>query len=1194
MFKEFFLFEIKQCLKRPLIPIFFLINFLMAFAATASERIVIGATSSEAFVNSPYSIFLITSIMSIVGIFMTTAIVAQAMLRDDTNNYSAILYTAPIDKWSYLGGRLSAAILLSLIPILAVLIGVFVGSISPLVDPANVGQTQWLAYLQAFLWVGLPNTILIGSIAFVFASLSRSTVYTFIGAVCVLMLYVLSMGLASGLENEAMAMLCDPLGINSFQLITKYWTKVEMNSQLIGWPFPFLLNRILWMLVATAFLVIGFLRFTFAYSTKSKKPKPKVEQSTQLVESMSAPLQVDINTGGFAQLRLLLAQVKMEFTGLVKSKAFLILLVLSFFNMLGSITGVQSWFGTGNYPVTYLMVEAIRNSFHLLMLGIILFYSGTIIWREREHKMDEIFDATPFPSSMPALAKFTALALMTAVILLVAMAAGALTQASSGYYNFEWSVYLREFMLYDFLGFLSFIVLSMLIHTFVNNKYLGFFLFVTVAVALVFAPSALNITSNLAIFGQTPSYIYSDMNAWGAYANDLAWFHVYWLLASALLWLSLVLFWVRGKTTGIKHRFRIAAQRFTLKYATLMLSLFAIWAGTAGFLWYQTEVVSTERTEQENILRSAFYEQAYKKYQHIAQPRITKVDWLVEVDPEMRSLSFEAQLEARNKTDQIITEMHFSIQDRYSPKVRIPGARLMYEDSLGLYEIYQLPQPLAPGQSLQYSITGQYYPPSVENELSNTQVVENGTFVGNYQLLPLIGYDSAAEISNAKDRAEHGLSKRADDRKLHANCSHSCSNSYISTDADWVEISAVIGTSKDQIAIAPGTLTKDWQEGSRHYFKYELQQPVLNFFSFVSGRYAVKRAPWTSPDGKQVDLEVYYHPGHEYNVDKMLEALAHSLEYYTCHFSAYPHEQARIIEFPRYQTFAQAFPGTMPYSESMGFIANLNDPDDIDMVYYVVAHEMAHQWWAHQVIGADVDGATMLSESFAQYSALMVMKERYGETYMKRFLRYEMDRYLRGRGAKDQTETALMYTGNQPYIHYRKGSVVMYCLQDYIGEETLNEALQEYAEAVSYQEPPYTTSLDAMTYIRAATPDTLQYLVQDLFEEITLYNNKMVEATSQPVEGGKYAVKLKLFVEKIYADSTGLETSTVLRDYIDIAVFGEGDKVLSKERRLFTKGEEELLVFVDEAPISAAIDPDCLLIDRVSEDNVLGISEEGF
>jgi ABC-2 type transport system permease protein len=58
----------------------------------------------------------------------------------------------------------------------------------------------------------------------------------------------------------------------------------------------------------------------------------------------------------------------------------------------------------------------------------------------------------------------------------------------------------------------------------------------------------------------------------------------------------------------------------------------------------------------------------------------------------------------------------------------------------------------------------------------------------------------------------------------------------------------------------------------------------------------------------------------------------------------------------------------MPYSESIGFITDLTAKEDIDMVFYVVAHETGHQWWAHQVMGADMQGSTLLSESMSQYS----------------------------------------------------------------------------------------------------------------------------------------------------------------------------------------------------------------------------------
>src|SRR5690606_34423307 len=143
---------------------------------------------------------------------------------------------------------------------------------------------------------------------------------------------------------------------------------------------------------------------------------------------------------------------------------------------------------------------------------------------------------------------------------------------------------------------------------------------------------------------------------------------------------------------------------------------------------------------------------------------------------------------------------------------------------------------------------------------------------------------------------------------------------YVDTDADWVTFEATVSTSPDQLAVAPGSLMKEWEENGRKYFHYKLFKPVLNFYSFISARYEVEKDSWTSPEGGQVDVEIYYHPGHEYNVPRMLNSIKNSLTYYSKNFSPYPHQQARIIEFPRYASFAQAFPGTMPYSESIGFI----------------------------------------------------------------------------------------------------------------------------------------------------------------------------------------------------------------------------------------------------------------------------------
>src|SRR4029450_13592225 len=105
----------------------------------------------------------------------------------------------------------------------------------------------------------------------------------------------------------------------------------------------------------------------------------------------------------------------------------------------------------------------------------------------------------------------------------------------------------------------------------------------------------------------------------------------------------------------------------------------------------------------------------------------------------------------------------------------------------------------------------------------------------------------------------------------------------------------------------------------------------------------------------------------------------------------------------------------------------------IDYVSYVTAHELGHQYWAHQVIGARMQGATLLSETLAQYSALMVMKHTYGEDKISRFLQFELDNYLSNRGQEGIEELPLARVENPGYIHYRKGSLVMYLLQERLG-----------------------------------------------------------------------------------------------------------------------------------------------------------------
>src|SRR6185369_17927768 len=116
---------------------------------------------------------------------------------------------------------------------------------------------------------------------------------------------------------------------------------------------------------------------------------------------------------------------------------------------------------------------------------------------------------------------------------------------------------------------------------------------------------------------------------------------------------------------------------------------------------------------------------------------------------------------------------------------------------------------------------------------------------------------------------------------------------------------------------------------------------------------------------------------------------------------------------------------------------------------------------------------TVTSETLAQYSALMVLKHLYGPDKIRRFLKYELDNYLRSRQGEVVEEVPLERVENQAYIHYRKGALVMYLLQEPLGEAAVNRALRRLLERYRFHGAPYPRSIDLIRLLReeAHTPE---------------------------------------------------------------------------------------------------------------------------
>jgi ABC-2 type transport system permease protein len=842
------------------------------------------------------------------------------------------------------------------------------------------------------------------------------------------------------------------------------------------------------------------------------------------------------------------------------------------------------------YMVTYKVIEDAVQSIGLYAMIFVIFYSGTIVWRDRETKMDELVGASPASNAVLFSSKLVGLILAFALLNLIACCCGILIQFYSGFYHIDVIQYV-VYILETTVAGTVFIAFCLAVQVYSPNKFLGFFFCLIPIVILPIVFSLLEWDLFLLDFNDNGESVpYSDMNGYGSTFIQWPIFRFYWTSIAAFLCLLSVLLYARGKEKTIVSRFKLSKYFYNAKYKLAMLICLLIVIVFGSFIYYEKRVVADHTPVKGAEKRQADYEKTYKKYQSLPQPRIVATTVNVDMYTKSKELHVTGVYTLKNKNAVAIDSIYINYIggkkssftfSKLNPTT--PFKEVLADKENGI-KIFKLQQPLQPNDSINFEFDVWYKPLSYFDK-ANSPIVGNGTFISN-NYFPSLGYEENAELGENKAREEYKLKPKA--RMAKVTDSAARMNNYISNDADWIRFETTVSTDEGQTAIAPGYLQKEWSKDGRHYFTYKMDSPILNFYSFLSAKYDVKKDKWND-----VNIEIYYNKGHEYNIDRMIKGVKKALDYYTVNFGPYQHRQVRIIEFPRYQSFAQSFPNTIPFSESIGFITKVeDDADKIDVPFYITAHEVAHQWWAHQVIGGNVQGSVLMSETMSQYSALMVMEKEYGKDAMKKFLKYEMDKYLKGRTFESKGELPLMLTENQQYIHYNKGSVIMYALKDYIGEANLNNAVKAYLNKVKFQEPMYTNSIEFVDYLKKATPDSLQYLVIDMFEKITLYENYVKKLDYKKISEKEYKVTVTLGCAKFYADSTGNLKRGTVNDFVDIGIFNTA-KLKNKDVEkplLFTRvkmdAPEKTFEFtVTEKPVSAGIDPYLKLIDRTPKNN---------
>lgn len=1212
-FAQIFGFEFRYQLRHfstwLLFVIFFVFGFFILRMVTLSDG---------THLNAPGTIAFFTVMGSVIWLVIGGAVAGDAATRDVSTRMHPISYTLPVSKKAFLGGRFLAVLSINALMLIVLYAGFALSLYGPNVKTISLGPFRLASWLTNYAFLAFPTVLATTAIQFTSAALSRRAIASYIASIVIIFFSQFAgTTVRFALEWKTIGSMMDLLG-TSLMAEMEGWAPIDKNTRLIALEGSWLWNRIVWFCIATAALVYGYMRFKVGHHVpKNSKSKHKklsdasdINATHESTESKSTYGDVSIKPafGIRSNIAQTLAIAFASFRTIAGSRAGLTIVGILALGTGMFATEYMQWY---NVPFIARTQEVLRilspslGSFKTQWVVIPLltiFYAGELVWREREAGLHELTDTSPVRESVMFIGKFAGLALIIATWVGMMMASGIINQLVMGYHPeswlFELSVYVKALFGIQFTNYLLFAALVFSIHILVNQKYVGhivaFFFY-----GYILYASMLGVEHQLLIFASDTGWSFSDMVGFGPFIKPWLWFKLYWASWSIFIAVISILAWVRSKESGFKTRLDLAKNRFGGHRLAIAIAGILL-VTTGAYLFYNINILNDYKGHEERSQMRAEYERRYGKYEHATQPILAGTKLNVEIYPDRGEADMHVSYHLINGSNKVIDTLHFSlVPGRLIKNVSFdrPAVPVVIDEEHG-YLIYALKKPLAPGNAVDMSFDLNIRQTGISNNGIETAVVANGSHIDSNDWMPIIGYYADRQLRGAQEREKYGLPPRPERASL-----YDVAERYDARHATPMNFEAVVGTSEDQVAIAPGKLQRTWTENGRKYYHYATQAPITREFAFFSARYAVLECKWfphrsSSADSaadsiaKAVTIQIYHHPGHDENVDRMMKSVKASLSIYSREFGPYPYNQFRVIERPGPGRGMHAEAMTIDYAE--GYSLMNPTPSGLDLPYHIMAHEVAHQWWGFQLSPAAVEGSGVLVESFATYSAMQVVEETLGYDHLMMYLSQMRHEYEvpRSRAA------APLLRANDRFMNYRKGPFALYALRNYIGKDSVNMAMRRLLQKHK-PEPPLPTTLDLYKELQTVTPDSLQYVLHDLFAANTFWDLQATQIDARQTEGKAWQVTLEVKASKVSVDSVGNETPVPMNDWIEIGVYAPPTKDKSKNNVLYLQkhrirsGVQKIIVTVGEQPTRAGIDPNHLLIDLDMDDNTARVKIDG-
>ena len=622
-------FELRYQLKNPVFWVSIAIFFLLGFGLTTSENVSIG-TPGAVHENSPYAITVATAILTLFYLFIVTAFVANAIVRDETSGFAPIVRATRVTQLQIILGRFLGGVTIAWIGYLAVPLGMAIGSMMPWVDPETVGPQRLSFYAWPFLLFALPNILLTSAILFALATVLRSMMAAYIGAVLLVMGYLVTMSIVGQkIEYREIFAMWEPLGNGALREATRYWTQAEMNGRLIDLSGTVLFNRLFAIALALGFLGFTVWRFSMTERAPSKRKLRRLAKR-QAREAQVAAVPPALDGGAIvasearpSRFVQFMTRLRVEVRQVLVSPGLIVLALFGAANTAAGLWLGQSDYGTSEYPTLAATVSSVRGDFTIITLMIAAFYGGELVWRERERKLNEILELNPGAGMGDDRSQdhrhFCGLA--------CGQSGGdghrPPLSGNRGAREVGIPQYLGWFLLPAAIDGLLIAILAVIIQVLSPNRYVGWGILFIWFVGTIFLFN-MGFSNPLYNYSSSPDVPLSDFVGAGSFWWGAVVLQFYWLSFAVILAVIAHLLWPRGTDLGLGVRIRRMRRNLGAAPVGVAAVALAAMGATGAYAYHNIKQLNRYETSDEREKFSADYERKYLKYETMPGPTSPK------------------------------------------------------------------------------------------------------------------------------------------------------------------------------------------------------------------------------------------------------------------------------------------------------------------------------------------------------------------------------------------------------------------------------------------------------------------------------------------------------------------------------------------------------------------------------------------